>query len=473
LLRFSHNGTTLERWAETKFLEGGGSPIDGPPALPPTPGLNDPNRVTLPFSASAMTVAGYPANTCFYLPNGNYNNLIGVNPKDGMKFIGQSRGGVKINGGRQGISFIRSHARDVTIARMTISGFGGNQEQNRACIEGKTIDWGGDSSRRGKDWTLFELDMTDNNSNAVILGHRFNVLNCSFQGHSPTAVAASESTGGLVQGCVFRANGRTGAPGAFVNNAQVKIVWHNIGPWGDPSRDYSIFNNGEQRELPETMKFYDNTFDCEIAGEDNVRALWFDLDVRDTEVAWNRFTGSNGFAVFYEGCNGGYVHHNTFTRCGRVWQTNGQHSSAYYAPAALVTGSSDNIRAEYNVFQDCPASMIVFLGERGRNGADWVTAYPVATAAWNYRIRNTFAPIAADERSTVGASHHSFKFNELKGTSQGVGYVFGPGINVATEANANTMLFESNSYDAHARSGRHFFWNRSALSYDEWRSQVE
>jgi len=50
-----------------------------------------------PSDDLANLVDDYPAGTCFYLLNGNYN-FGNVYPKDNMKFTGQSRLGVQING---------------------------------------------------------------------------------------------------------------------------------------------------------------------------------------------------------------------------------------------------------------------------------------------------------------------------------------------------------------------------------------
>jgi parallel beta-helix repeat protein len=99
-----------------------------------------------------------------------------------------------------------------------------------------------------------------------------------------------------------------------------------------------LWQRRRQREPTETLRVTGSTFE----GSGLVRGVWFDLDVRDTEVSNNTFNNSRTFGVFYEGSNNGWVHHNTFNDSGAWWVA--PTSSAYVShprlfPQALPTTS--------------------------------------------------------------------------------------------------------------------------------------
>jgi hypothetical protein len=133
---------------------------------------------------------------------------------------------------------------------------------------------------------------------------------------------------------------------------------------------------------------------------------------------------------------------------------------------------------EENIFNDCPGSLIFFLGERGRNGGDWVTSYPVATTDWGgqsnpgqgHMIVNSFAPIGPADRSSVGSSNLIARNNTFNGNSRYVGYLLDSGINLSTEANMSTVIFSGDTYSAAQTNGSYFIWGYDTQNYSQWQS---
>jgi hypothetical protein len=426
----------------------------------------------------------------FLLSGTTFNATTTIQPKQGQRFIGQT--GTVINGGGSTLRAFRGAAHDCLFARMRFQNFGGGPaRQNVGVIDAKSGDWDEGSTVVAHDWRIHDCTFYNNANVGVIMGHRFTVDECDFQRHNPHAIGGGFFTGGLVWGNYFKDNGFSGASGEAVNNAQVKFAFTNVGPWGTTNRDTSRFvlysgapfgGTHHNYETPSRTilahNVFDNTRTPGYGTGDNARSLWFDLDCRDFEVAYNTLIGSHGFGVFVEGCNGGWIHHNEFnghtssffnSLSGGTW------INAYWGQGAVVADVSDNIDVEDNLFHNCSGgSVIFFLGERGRNGADWVTptssgGFPVASDAWNQMIRRTFAAAAVGEASTVGMSNCSALRNTLTGTSVGVGYVARSNMNIATEGNPGTFAFDDNDYSG--ATGFRNFWNK--LRYDSlaaWRS---
>lgn len=464
---------------------GSGGSNPGTQAKPPPPdNLSANGRITVPFDADAAFVASHPAGTAFWLPDGTYTKLKEVVPKHDMSFVGESTDGVVLDGGgTSGLHAFFGNAERVVIARMTITNYlGADMSQEEGPIMGKSSKYYAGSDKAAKDWYLYEVNLLNNGGTGIYMGHRFKVVGGRIEGHNPTGLAGGRITGGLVHSVAFKNNGLKGAAGAAVNNAQIKMTWLNCGPWGSTDRDSSVWVDvygnamAPQLEAPTTFRVIACTFDCKNDSGENTRGVWFDLDCRDMEVAHCSFSDARTFGVFNEGSNGCFIHHNTFTRCGADWglPQNGQSwENAYFSFAAVVCGASDNIEVEDNVFEDCPMSMIEFLGDRGAAGADWGPggAYPVASAAWHYMIRNSFAPIAKGERATVGSSNNKWRRNKLTGSSRRVGTIFGPGIDTKTQANLDTSEWSDNVYEGSAQaSAAEFYWDRQKMDYAAWKA---
>lgn len=433
----------------------------------PVPDLDTTGAVEVFFtdSLAALTNAN-PAGTTFYFPNGTYTNCFDCAPKSGNKYIGESEAGVILQGVSSQYKVFTSGngATNVVIARMTIQDYGGTEtSQDHAVIDGHTnLDYNNyefwpNSANDGKDWHIHEVTMQDCANVGIYIGHRFKITDCSFYRLNPHAIGGGGGTQLLVQGCYFNRNGSDGATGIGVNNAQIKITWHNIGPNGDTSKDMTP-HGATQSEPVGTTKIYGNTFDCGSI----VRGVWWDLDVRDTEVAWNTFNNTSTFGVFYEGCNGGWVHHNEFNNCGQWWGISG---SAYHSGGAMVTGSSSNVLVEDNTFNNCNG-MYFFLGERARNGGDWGcgSSYPVACDG---RLVNSLAAIDPGERSAVGSSNNTMRNNTFN-SSRYVGYLLDTDMTLATEGNPGSHSFSGNTYDSTQTTGSYFVWGSTMQTYATW-----
>jgi hypothetical protein len=464
-------------WMDINWLEfRAAEPAANSPNLPD---LTTDDAITVGCSddLAALAVAA-PEGAVFYLPDCTYTNVFNVNPKNGQRFIGQSQSGVIILGNPQTNRAFTGNSDNVVIANMTIRNYGSGNNQNEAPIVGNTGNSSNGSPAIADDWHIYQVSIADNGNSGIIMGNRWTIQNCSFYRNNPTGLGGSRGVGGWIADSYFEDNGTDGATGWAVNNAQIKIAWWNVGPWGDPARDSSTWVDyhgndlADQTEPNDTLRMTGNTFE----GSGLVRGIWFDLDVRDTEVSNNTFNNASTFGVFYEGSNNGWVHHNTFNNSGTWWGA--PTASAYVSSAAVSTGSSDNILVEENVFNDCPGSLLFFLGERGRNGGDWVTSYPVATTDWGgqsnqgqgYMIVNSFAPIGPTDRSSVGSSNLIARNNTFNGNSRYVGYLLDSDINSSTEANMNTVIFSGNTYSTTQTNGSYFIWGHDTQNFSQWQA---
>jgi hypothetical protein len=464
-------------WVDINWLEF--KAIETNADSPSLPNLATDGAITVGCSEDlAALAAAAPEGAVFYLPDCTYTNVRNVNPKNGQRFIGQSQSGVIIQGNTEISRAFSGNSDDVVIANMTVRNYGAGNNQNEAPIVGNTGYSSNGTTAIADDWHIYRVSLTDNGNSGIIMGNRWIIQDCAFYRNNPTGLGGSRGVGGWIADSYFEDNGTDGASGWAVNNAQIKIAWWNVGPWGDSARDSSTWVDyhgndlADQTETSETLRITGNTFE----GSGLVRGVWFDLDVRDTEVSNNTFNNARTFGVFYEGSNNGWVHHNTFNNSGTWWGA--PTTSAYVSSAAVSTGASDNILVEENIFNDCPGSLLFFLGERGRNGGDWVTSYPVATTNWGgksnpaqgYMIVNSFTPIGPTDRSSVGSSNLIARNNTFNGNSRYVGYLLDSDINLSTEANMNTVIFSGNSYSTTQTSGNYFVWGYDTQNYSQWQA---
>jgi hypothetical protein len=191
------------------------------------------------------------------------------------------------------------------------------------------------------------------------------------------------------------------------------------------------------------------------------------------DVLDNTFTDC-GVGAFYEGCNGGIVKGNTFTRCGAAsYVTTGTLTSQYSPHFSVRVDVSSNTIVEDNTFHDCSGGIAVFyLGERGRNGADWVTTGThYARADANFQIRNNFDAIAAGQASNVGSNNHTFRNNTITGSSARVGFLYNANMNRATEAHIGTHSASGNTYASTQSGSTLFFEDGAALTFAQWQAE--
>ena len=464
-------------WVDVNWLEF--KTVDPAENSPKLPELTIDGAINVGCSDDlAALAAAASEGAVFYLPDCTYTNVYNVVPKQGQRFIGQSQTGVIIQGTGKANRAFTGNSDNVVIANMTIRGYGTGNKQSEAPIVGNTGYSSNGSSAIADDWHIYRVTVTDNGNSGIVMGNRWTIQECSFYRNNPTGLGGSRGVGGWVADSYFEDNGSDGATGYAVNNAQIKLTWWNVGPWGDPMRDSSTWVDyygadiADQTEPTETLRITGNTFES----SNLVRGVWFDLDVRDTEVANNIFNNSKTFGVFYEGSNNGWVHNNTFNNSGAWWGA--PTSSAYVSSAAVTTGSSSNILVEDNIFNNCPGSLLFFLGERGRNNGDWVTSYPVATRNWGgksnpgqgYMIVNSFASIGPADRSSVGSSNLIARNNTFTGNSRYVGYLLDTDIDASAEANMQTVTFSGNTYSSAQTSGSYFVWGYDTQNYSQWQA---
>ena len=437
---------------------------------PAAPNLDITGATTVSTSSNVASLASSASNNAvFYFPNGTYTNFHDVVPKQGQRFIGQSKTGVIISGQNTWSRALKGKNHGWLVANMTFQNFSnGVWAQNEAVIDAKSTEWDEGSLTTAHDVRVHNCNFYDNKL-GISLGHRWIIDGCHFEGHNPHAIGSGYATGGTIYGNTFKDNGFVGGAGVGVNNAQIKLHWHNIGPWGDTANDTSRhilyggstpFNASHHNyETPQEMIIAGNTFNgarntTKYGAGNNARAIWMDIDCRDIRLTDNTFNDTWYFGIFAEGCNGIEIDNNTFNGQDSPYfnsLSNGfQPNGPYWGQAAIAADVSDNINVHDNTLHNCVGgSIIFFLGDRGRNGADWVTdeptGWPIARDDRNQMIRRTYAPIALHKSSTVGSSNCQAINNTLTGTSLGVGYVLDDG-NLPSEYNNSTFNFQGNVY---------------------------
>ena len=486
----AYNSAGLAAWSPVVSATPTAPPVVvGKEAYAPTPpNLSTAGAIIVNPSDNLAAIADTsPTGAAFHLNNTSvpYTNVNSVPLRLGQRVICEP--GARIYGNNTGGRAFRatSGADNVVIANAEIYGFGtpGSQAQNIGVIDCKIDEWNEGTTQKGANWTIWNCTIRDNANSGIVLGDNWTVAYNTILNHSPQGIGAGFGVGGLIYGNYFRGNGESGAPGSGVNNGQIKLVFWNVGPWGVTAHDTSRFRNLYQPPThppyqtwqhvyatPARLKIVGNTFD--IRNNFRTRAVWFDLDVRDAEVAYNTFNDSiNG--VFYEGSNGGWNHHNTYNRSGQIGGfSSGLHPSPYFAASAACADSSNNLLFEYETFNDCIGTAMIFLGERGRNGADWVSlpnGYALVTQAGE-QIRNNFNRISLGHASNVGSADHIIRYCTLNGTSVGFGFVYQPGIDRVNEAWISTHQSYGNTFGSTQANSTKFFENGQPYSLAGWRA---
>jgi|GEM_PF-3648041 len=449
----------------------------------PLPNLSLIGAINVPPGSDIQTLTdSNPAGTVFHVRNGTHTDWSYVLPKAGNRYIGESEAGVIIQGdsGRQ--CAVKSRVGNVVIANMTFKGYGDSgaswtTRQFYGVIDGhqnatpvtysyvNTVT----SANHAKDWHVHNctFDRT-NNVPGVWFSSRMTVTDSVFDMLNPCGITGSGGVGGLIQGCSFLRCGASGAPSATSNNAAIKMSIWNLGPWGDPARDSTPWNQ-QQLEPIETFRVYGSTFDGD--SRQSQRGVWFDVDFRNGDVSWNTMVDLADSALFVEVSNGVAARYNEITNCGSIgaydFNTIDGHTAknAYLSYGALSTGSGTNVILESNTLNDCPVSIQFFLGERGRNGGDFG---PPDGGAEKGRAQYTLEPIAPGDRSSMGANDLIARNNVLTGTSKYVGYVLQEGIIYGTESNHQTVYFVGNTYPSGI--GTTFVWDKSRQTLAQWQA---
>lgn len=246
-----------------------------------------PVTVNPPGNNLAALVDTYPEGTCFYFPNGTYN-FGNVYPKNEMKFTGESRIGVQINGNGFENAF-HGVSSNVEIKNMTFYNFNndaGQSLQEQAPIRGSNNIWANEGDPLADGWLIDNIESHSNIASGLFLGHNFTVTNSIFRNNGTTGIAGDDFLGGYIFNNIIYENGDSQAGGALVNGGGIKIT-----KAGSPANPVII----EQNEV------YDNT---------NV-GIWGDVACHGFNVINNYIHDHVSHGILYEISDNAYIADNT------------------------------------------------------------------------------------------------------------------------------------------------------------------
>lgn len=449
----------------------------------PSANLSTAGAVTVTSGAALQgQINANPDGTVFYFPNGTYTGVYNVRPKQGNRFIGQSEAGVILQGNSSNRIAFRTRQNNITWARMTLQGYGNaDRDQNVGIIDlhdgsspanaSTYVNWW-PKFNKAEDCHIDQITIQDCGDVGIYTGIRTNITDCSFYRLNPQGIGGGGGFGGMIHSCYFEECGEFGAPGAGANKAAIKIVNHNAGPWGDSARDmtphFSRRGGVQPSDSPvETLQIVNSTFEGNNI-TDIARGIWFDIDVRDTEVSYCTFQNINGAGIFYEGCNNGWVHHNDYTNVGNIGAINfsggfnTSYNHKYMSYAAVTAAASHNVLVEDNTFTDCEVGLLFFNGARYETPSDWLVEYPVIT--WG-EMSAGYGPLGPTDRSNGGASTCTAQNNIFQGATNHIGFWCIPDVNEPGAHNESTFTFTGNTYPAGANS---FVFNRTFQTQAQW-----
>jgi len=243
--------------------------------------------VNPPGSNLAELVNTYPAGTCFYLPNGNYS-FGNMKPKDGMKFTGESRSGVQINGNGFENAF-HGISKNVKIKNMTFHNFNndaGQNPQEQSPIRGSNNIWANAGDPLADGWMIDNIESHSNIATGIFLGHNFKVTNSIFRDNGITGMAGDDFLGGYIYNNAVYGNGINRATGALSNGGGIK---------------FTKAGSADNPVVIEQNEVYDNT----------TVGIWGDVACHGFRVINNDVYDHEAHGIFYEISDNAYIADNT------------------------------------------------------------------------------------------------------------------------------------------------------------------
>ncbi|MEL7158135.1 MAG: right-handed parallel beta-helix repeat-containing protein [Actinomycetota bacterium] len=379
----------------------------------------DPVQITAPANDLAAIVSQAEPGTCFTLAAGEYR-FHNVVPKDGMSFIGAGRDEVRVLGSNQTENAFHGTADQVTIARMTLSGFqgtGGEKRQEQGAIRGTRAIWASDAGEMATHWLIEDVRLADNFATGVFLGDHFTVRNSVIENNGVTGLGGSELVGGLIEGNIVRNNGDLQATGYLANGGGMKFTQTL-----SPNEPLVVRGN----------EIHDNSG----------IGVWCDIACNGFHVIGNYIHDQGSRAVMFE------LSKNAVIRDNLMVNTNGW--SDYkrdFNAAAITVGESSDVVIENNYIDGAVSGVIIRQTERPRRPQEsFLDSYEGIT----------FVSSKVDVRSNVVVNTRAMGIS--LGTT-GFGLITAPG----------TIRFENNIYDN--PSSMDFWWaSGNRYSFADWRA---
>ncbi len=418
---------------------GGTTPVPIPPNTTPTPpvtttpppttttascGTAPQKTITAPASSLNTTVAADAPGTCYFLKNnprdGNGNiipyTFHDVKPKDNMKFIGESKTGVVVNGNGYENAF-HGNTKNVTISNFTLSGFNSTKDcngnpqslQEQAPIRGTVCIWNTETpSQLATGWLIENMVIRNNVASGIFAGHDFTIRNNTINNNGVTGIGGTRFYGGLYEGNDVYGNGANEQAGAAVNGGEIKVTYVN----DLTTKKQLVIRNNKVH--------------------DGKRGIWCDINCNDVLIENNNVYSQSSTGIFYEISYNATIRGNTVTNCS-TWED----WPSDWNSGSIGIGESGNVIVENNIIN---------------GGKSAVTLRQVARPdprVKNYILKNvTVRNNTISNMTSIGVS---------QGTSGG-------GI-----AQYGTLVFSGNNYTNNTSSMR-FYWQGVAQTYSQWQA---
>ncbi len=319
--------------------------------------------------------------TCFYFPNGNYS-FGEIQTKNNMKFIGQSRQGVQVNGAGFQDGFYGATS-NVEIKNMTFRGYDNpyNYYMDRqGPIRGAELDnWG---PGRADGWTIDNVECHNNLGSGITVGHNFTITNCILRDNNVTGIGGDDIVGGYFYNNNIYNNGFLGAGGLSVNGAGIKITQA-----GSPQNPVIIDNNQVNN---------------------NRLGIWADIACHGWIIENNYVSGNEGPGIYYEVSDNATIRNNTCIGNSANWSN----LPNDWAIGQILVGSSKDILIEGNTLDQARAGIVVRNTRRPWNSqeaASWqglaVTLVPSNVMVRFNNIIYSVENGVADAQSGLGQMH--------------------------------------------------------------------
>ncbi len=410
---------------------GGGTATTTPPVTttpPPTTttascGTSPQKTITAPAGGLNTTVAADAPGTCYFLKNGNGTNYTfhDVKPKDNMKFIGESKTGVVVNGNGYENAF-HGNTKNVTISNFTLSGFNGQKDcngtvqkpQEQAPIRGTTCLWQTEPANLATGWVIEDMIINNNVASGVFAGNDFTIRRNKFFNNGITAIGGTRFYGGLFEGNEAYDNGKNSLTGAEQNGGNIKITQVN----------------GTSKQVV-------------IRGNTIYRAaigIWCDVGCDGVLVEGNTVSNHTSSGMICEVSKNMTFRGNTLNNTSPWVNWTGPFNGG-----SIVAGECSNILIENNTINGGESAVTVRQTKRPHDAFE--TGYfpkipSINLVTSNVTVRNN----KINGSRTIGASHDVSK--------------------AAGIMNYGSISFSGNTYSN--PSGMQFWWNASPQTYGQW-----
>ncbi len=384
-------------------------------------------NVSPPASSFDATVAAGVEGTCYQFANGTYD-FHNVAPKNNMKFYGDSRAGVLVNGDGHENAF-HGVAEGVEIRDMTFYGFNdmgldasgnpaGGNPQEQAPIRGTPAIWQSNAGNLATNWVIDNIESHSNIAAGIFLGDNFTVTNSTFRNNDVTGLGGDSFVGGLVQGNTVHGNGYNGAGGAASNGGGMKFTQA-----GDYTNRLVVDNN--------------NVYD-------NIRGIWCDIACHGFDVTNNTVSTSLSSGIIYEVSDDAYFANNTVTDSAAGWSG----MTSDWSAGGIISAESKDVLIENNTVTGSHSAITIRQTHRPTNSTEegfWTGITDITLVSENVTVRSN----DINTSTHFGVANAATGFGEI--------------------TNPSSLVYECNTFDD--ASGMVFFWvDNVQQSFAQWQA---